>query len=89
MQLGVVHYIVKPFTFTTLRDRLENYATARKRLADMKHADQRDIDRLHDTGSQVIVPSKLAKLLANIAPGQHKHGVALLDRMAHKRVLGL
>jgi response regulator of citrate/malate metabolism len=47
MHLGVVHYIVKPFTFLTLRDRLESYATARERLADMTLAEQRDIDRLY------------------------------------------
>jgi response regulator of citrate/malate metabolism len=47
MQLGVVHYIVKPFTFTTFRERLQSYATARQRLAGMKRADQRDIDRLY------------------------------------------
>jgi two-component system CitB family response regulator len=47
MQLGVVHYIVKPFTFATFRERLESYATARRRLADMRSAEQRDIDRLY------------------------------------------
>jgi response regulator of citrate/malate metabolism len=47
MQLGVVHYIVKPFTFTTFRGRLESYAAARQRLADMQRAEQRDIDRLY------------------------------------------
>jgi response regulator of citrate/malate metabolism len=47
MQLGVVHYIVKPFTFTTFRERLETYAAARRRLADMQRAEQRDIDRLY------------------------------------------
>ena len=47
MHLGVVHYIVKPFTFVTFRERLESYANARQRLADMRHAEQRDIDRLY------------------------------------------
>ena len=47
MQLGVVHYIVKPFTFTTFRERLESYAAARQRLAAMQQAEQRDIDRLY------------------------------------------
>jgi two-component system CitB family response regulator len=47
MQLGVVHYVVKPFTFKTFRERLESYAAARRRLADMHHAEQRDIDRLY------------------------------------------
>jgi response regulator of citrate/malate metabolism len=47
MQLGVVHYIVKPFTFRTFRERLESYAVARQRLAELRHAEQRDIDRLY------------------------------------------
>ncbi|MHB8642656.1 MAG: response regulator [Gaiellaceae bacterium] len=47
MQLGVIHYIVKPFTFATFRERLETYAAARQRLSDMRHAEQRDIDRLY------------------------------------------
>lgn len=47
MQLGVVHYIVKPFTFVTFRERLETYAEARRRLLDMEEAEQRDIDRLY------------------------------------------
>jgi response regulator of citrate/malate metabolism len=29
---GVVHYLIKPFTFETLRDRLERYAAAHRRL---------------------------------------------------------
>jgi response regulator of citrate/malate metabolism len=63
MQLGVVHYIVKPFTFTTFRDRLETYATARQRLADMKHAEQRDIDRLYGllrTSSDASLPKGIS-----------------------------
>jgi response regulator of citrate/malate metabolism len=47
MRLGVVHYIVKPFTFKTFRERLESYAAARERLEGMRHAEQRDIDRLY------------------------------------------
>ena len=47
MQLGVIHYIVKPFTFATFRERLETYRAARERLSEMRHAEQRDIDRLY------------------------------------------
>lgn len=47
MQLGVVHYVVKPFTFATFRERLESYRAARQRLGEMQHAEQRDIDRLY------------------------------------------
>jgi response regulator of citrate/malate metabolism len=64
MQLGVVHYIVKPFTFTTFRERLQSYATARQRLADMELADQRDIDRLYG----VLRTSGDASLPKGISP---------------------
>lgn len=47
MHLGVVHYIVKPFKFVTFRERLEAYAKAHRQLADMRQAEQRDIDRLY------------------------------------------
>jgi response regulator of citrate/malate metabolism len=47
MHHGVVHYLVKPFTFGTFRERLESYAALRSRLARLEHADQREIDRLY------------------------------------------
>ena len=47
MHLGVVHYIVKPFTFTTLRDRLETYASLKTQLDHLQQADQPEIDRLY------------------------------------------
>jgi response regulator of citrate/malate metabolism len=47
LHLGVVHYIVKPFTFRTFRERLETYAAARARLDRMQAPEQRDIDRLY------------------------------------------
>ena len=63
MHLGVVHYIVKPFTFVTFRERLETYAEARRRLADMRHAEQRDIDRLYGllrTSSEASLPKGIS-----------------------------
>ena len=47
MHLGVVHYIVKPFTFATLRERLESYATLKTQLDRLQQADQPEIDRLY------------------------------------------
>jgi two-component system CitB family response regulator len=63
MHLGVIHYIVKPFTFVTFRERLETYAEARRRLADMRHAEQRDIDRLYGllrTSSEASLPKGIS-----------------------------
>jgi response regulator of citrate/malate metabolism len=47
MHSGVVHYLVKPFTFGTFRERLEGYAALRARLERLQQADQREIDRLY------------------------------------------
>ena len=47
MHLGVVHYIVKPFTFATLTERLETYASLKMQLDHLQQADQPEIDRLY------------------------------------------
>ncbi len=63
MHLGVVHYIVKPFTFLTFRERLETYAEARRRLDDMRQPEQRDIDRLYGllrTSSDASLPKGIS-----------------------------
>jgi two-component system CitB family response regulator len=43
---GVVHYIIKPFTFDTLRDHLERYAAALRRLSATGEPAQADVDRI-------------------------------------------
>jgi two-component system CitB family response regulator len=43
---GVVHYIIKPFSFDTLRERLERYAEAVQRLTEAGRPAQVDVDRL-------------------------------------------
>jgi response regulator of citrate/malate metabolism len=63
MHLGVIHYIVKPFTFVTFRERLETYAEAHRQLADMRQAAQRDIDRLYGllrTSSEASLPKGIS-----------------------------
>jgi response regulator of citrate/malate metabolism len=42
---GVMHYIIKPFTFDTLRERLERYTEAVARLGETPTAGQADVDR--------------------------------------------
>lgn len=47
VDLGIVQYLVKPFTFATFRDRLEQYAAYRQRAADaVGDATQAEIDAL-------------------------------------------
>ncbi|MFC6016417.1 response regulator [Plantactinospora solaniradicis] len=43
---GVVHYLIKPFTFDALRDSLERYAAAQRRLTGSREVAQDDVDRL-------------------------------------------
>jgi response regulator of citrate/malate metabolism len=43
---GVVHYLVKPFFFDTLRERLESYAAHRSRLERLTEPEQADIDHV-------------------------------------------
>ncbi|WP_326558848.1 response regulator [Micromonospora sp. NBC_01796] len=46
LRSGVVHYLIKPFSFDALRDRLERYAVAHHGLAGSREVAQDDVDRL-------------------------------------------
>jgi response regulator of citrate/malate metabolism len=47
MQLGAVHYLVKPFTFAQLEERLNAYRDLRGRLERIDEAEQHDVDTLY------------------------------------------
>jgi response regulator of citrate/malate metabolism len=47
MQLGTVHYLVKPFTFAQLEERLNAYRDLRGRLERIDQAEQHDVDTLY------------------------------------------
>ena len=49
MRGGVVHYLVKPFRFAALEERLRSYAAARARIARVREADQAEVDRIFGT----------------------------------------
>lgn len=68
---GVVHYIIKPFTFDTLRDRLERYAAAVRRLTDKTEAGQDDVDRLFGTlrPGETALPKGLTVATAQLVAG--------------------
>ncbi|MET7423039.1 response regulator [Dactylosporangium sp. NPDC005555] len=65
---GIVHYIIKPFTFDTLRERLERYAEALQRLGDRRSVAQADVDRLFGTlhQSDAALPKGLAAATADL-----------------------
>jgi two-component system CitB family response regulator len=46
MQSGALHYLLKPFSFPVLRDKLLSYAQMRSRLSSLREADQRNVDRV-------------------------------------------
>jgi response regulator of citrate/malate metabolism len=63
MHHGVIHYLVKPFSFSTFRERLESYATLKTRLDRIADADQREIDllyRLLRTGGEESLPKGIS-----------------------------
>ncbi|NUT32708.1 MAG: response regulator [Hamadaea sp.] len=68
---GVVHYVIKPFTFDTLRDRLERYAAAVRRLTDKTEAGQEDVDRLFGTlrPGETALPKGLTAATAQLVAG--------------------
>jgi response regulator of citrate/malate metabolism len=47
MQLGTVHYLVKPFNFAQLEERLNAYRDLRGRLERIDEAEQHDVDALY------------------------------------------
>ena len=49
MRGGVVHYLVKPFRFAALEERLRSYQAARERIARLREADQAEVDRIFGT----------------------------------------
>jgi len=46
MQGGALHYLLKPFSFPVLRDKLLSYGQMRTRLGTLREADQRNVDRV-------------------------------------------
>jgi response regulator of citrate/malate metabolism len=46
---GIVHYLLKPFTYEDLRERLEHYRFAHLSLAEVTTAQQADVDRVFGT----------------------------------------
>ena len=46
MQHGALHYLLKPFSFPALRDKLLSYAQMRSRLDTLRTADQNGVDRV-------------------------------------------
>jgi response regulator of citrate/malate metabolism len=48
LQLGALHYVVKPFGFRQLADRLESYRALREGLRRLRDTNQADVDKLFE-----------------------------------------
>ncbi|SDQ78509.1 response regulator [Actinopolyspora saharensis] len=69
MQGGAVHYLLKPFPFSELRERLNNYAEAQRKLDSVVEAEQADVDRAYGLlrpGERKSVPAELPKGLSAV-----------------------
>jgi response regulator of citrate/malate metabolism len=82
VSLGVVQYLLKPFVFATLRDRLEAYRTYRAQLGDAQElSTQAEVDRLVE-GVRSSTPAALPKgmgedLLAKVTRALRDSGAGL------------
>ncbi|KLJ04941.1 response regulator [Streptomyces albidoflavus] len=62
MRYGALHYLVKPFSYSGLRAKLEGYAVLRRTLADGPEAGQERVDRIFGVlGSAAAGPMALPK----------------------------
>jgi response regulator of citrate/malate metabolism len=48
MHGGVVHYLIKPFRFAALQEKLQSYAAMHQRLKQLSEADQHAVDTLYN-----------------------------------------
>jgi response regulator of citrate/malate metabolism len=73
MQGGALHYLLKPFSFPALRDKLLSYAQMRSRLGALHEPDQRHVDRVFGA---LRAPDQLAG-----AKGRSAHTLEAVERL--------
>lgn len=73
MQGGALHYLLKPFSFPALRDKLLSYEQMRSRLASLHEPDQRNVDRVFGA---LRAPDQLAG-----AKGRSPHTLETVERL--------
>jgi response regulator of citrate/malate metabolism len=65
MHGGVVHYLIKPFRFAALQEKLQSYAAMHQRLKHLSEADQHAVDTLYHIlrhgGSAETLPKGLSR----------------------------
>jgi response regulator of citrate/malate metabolism len=73
MQGGALHYLLKPFSFPALRDKLLSYGQMRSRLASLHEPDQRNVDRVFGA---LRAPDQLAGV-----KGRSPHTLETVERL--------
>lgn len=73
MQHGALHYLLKPFSFPALRDKLLSYAQMRARLGSLREPDQRNVDRVFGA---LRSPDQLAG-----GKGRSPHTLQMVERL--------
>jgi two-component system CitB family response regulator len=73
MQGGALHYLLKPFSFPALRDKLLSYSQMRSRLDALHEPDQRNVDRVFGA---LRAPDQLAG-----AKGRSPHTLEAVERL--------
>jgi len=73
MQGGALHYLLKPFGFPALRDKLLSYGQMRSRLSALHEPDQRSVDRVFGA---LRAPDQLAG-----AKGRSPHTLEAVERL--------
>jgi response regulator of citrate/malate metabolism len=82
MRGGVVHYLIKPFRFSTFEEKLTSYAAARERIGRLAHANQGEVDRIFGalrTGRNQPLPKGLSDTTLDLVLGALRgstHGLA-------------
>jgi response regulator of citrate/malate metabolism len=92
MQRGSVHYLIKPFTFTVFREKLQSYAEVHARLGRPGQASQAEVDRLYGllrTGVDDELPKGLSSATRDLIVGTLRSAVEALSASDVARISGL
>lgn len=92
LQGGVLHYLVKPFQFNAFREKLESYAAAHARLAQVREVDQDEVDRIYAllrTETTVDLPKGLSPATLALVARTVRDAPADLSAVEVARLTGI
>jgi response regulator of citrate/malate metabolism len=92
MQGGSIHYLIKPFTFTLFREKLQSYAQVRARLDAAADVSQADLDRLYGrlrTGHDAALPKGLSPATRDLVVSALRSASEALSASDVARIAGL